>query len=367
MTRAFAVATALAKRLSRDRASLAVAVLVPLLGVLVLGGAHFGDDPHKVQVVLLDDGTARGPTGVREHELGRAMLAEIDPRVLDVEIVGDARSAQEAVARGEVVALLVLPPSFTQDASQGSTAGLIVVNGADPVAAGETLRELDRAARVAVQSTVPGAAADPLDVETVGGALDAEGAWLVGVVALVAAASVASLALHVVVREREGGTLDRALAATGRASDVVVGHALVFGAVALVQVAVLLAVARALGLFVAGSYAAFALLLVLHTAAVLGAALALGAFVRTPSQGFVALVGLVAVTAFLSGVFWRPAAMWAPLAAVANVVPLGWGLPAARAVAAGAGAVVAALPAAAYVALAALGGGLASWRTGRGP
>lgn len=367
MTRAFSVARGAWKRFARDRGTLAVAILVPVLGFLVLGGAHAGDDPHKVYVILLDDGTASGPTGVRQYDLGRAMLDAVDPTVLDIEIVSDSGAAREGVARGEAVAMLVLPPAFTEDASKGRSAGFVVVNAVDAAVAEETLRELDRAARAAVQSTVPGASADVLSIDTVAGAIDEGRSWLVGAAALVVTASILSLVLHVVVRQRTDGTLERTLASTGHAPDLIVGHGIAFGAVAIAQTSLVLVAARVLGLTVAGSYGVFLLIFVSYAAFVLAAALAAGAFVRTDTQGFVVLASALGATGFLAGVFWPVEGMWAPFALVGNVVPLAWGLPAARAVAAGMDATSAALPIAGYIALSGIGFGLATWRLRRGP
>lgn len=124
-------------------------------------------------------------------------------------------------------------------------------------------------------------------------------------------------------RERLSGTLERLLSMPVSKADLLVGYALAFGAVALVQTAIAAAVALGpLGLDVRGSVALVVLLALLD--ALLGTALGLllSAFARSEFQAVQFLPAVVLPQLLLCGLFGSRNRMAAPLRWLSDVLPL---------------------------------------------
>ncbi|MEU8118183.1 ABC transporter permease [Spirillospora sp. NPDC049024] len=130
-------------------------------------------------------------------------------------------------------------------------------------------------------------------------------------------ASVATL------RERTGGTLERLMTMPLGKLDLLLGYALAFGLLTLVQVAVVLSISLTwLGLDLSGSLASLVLVSVLD--AVLGMALGLfaSAFARTEFQAVQFLPAFVLPQLLLCGLIVPRENMASWLQAIADVLPL---------------------------------------------
>ncbi|MES9538711.1 MULTISPECIES: ABC transporter permease [unclassified Actinomadura] len=130
-------------------------------------------------------------------------------------------------------------------------------------------------------------------------------------------ASVATL------RERTGGTLERLMTMPLGKLDLLLGYALAFGLLTLVQVAVVLSISLTwLGLDLSGSLASLVLVSVLD--AVLGMALGLfaSAFARTEFQAVQFLPAFVLPQLLLCGLIVPRESMASWLQAIADVLPL---------------------------------------------
>jgi ABC-2 type transport system permease protein len=124
-------------------------------------------------------------------------------------------------------------------------------------------------------------------------------------------------------RERGSGTLERLLTTPMAKLDLLTGYALAFGAVALVQVGlVLLVTTRLLHLHVAGSLGWLVVVAVLD--GLLGMALGLlaSAFARSEFQAVQFLPAFVLPQLLLCGLFTPREAMAAPLRWLSDVAPL---------------------------------------------
>ena len=124
-------------------------------------------------------------------------------------------------------------------------------------------------------------------------------------------------------RERSGGTLERLLTTPMAKLDLLLGYALAFGGVAVVQVAlVLLVTTSLLDLHVAGSVVWLAVVAELD--ALLGMALGLlaSAFARSEFQAVQFLPAFVLPQLLLCGLFTPRHAMVAPLRWLSDVAPL---------------------------------------------
>ncbi|HEX2316103.1 MAG TPA: ABC transporter permease [Thermomonospora sp.] len=135
-------------------------------------------------------------------------------------------------------------------------------------------------------------------------------------------------------RERAGGTLERLMTTPLGKPDLLLGYALAFGLVALVQVGVVLAISLTwLDLDLAGPVALLVVAALLN--ALLGVALGLfaSAFARTEFQAVQLLPAFVLPQALLCGLFVPRPEMAGWLEAISNVLPLSYAVEAMREVA----------------------------------
>ncbi|HEV7205965.1 MAG TPA: ABC transporter permease [Jatrophihabitans sp.] len=125
-------------------------------------------------------------------------------------------------------------------------------------------------------------------------------------------------------RERSSGTLERLLTTPMAKLDLLVGYAVAFSLVAIVQVAVAVAVSLALGLDLVGPL--WALLLVALLDAILGVALGLfaSAFARTEFQAVQFMPVVVLPQLLVCGLFAPRAAMTDVLRWFSDAMPLSY-------------------------------------------
>lgn len=132
-------------------------------------------------------------------------------------------------------------------------------------------------------------------------------------------------------RERTSGTLERLMTMPLGKLDLLLGYALAFGVIALVQAGVVLTISLTwLGLDLAGSVASLVLAALL--VAVLGVALGLfaSAFARTEFQAVQLMPAFVLPQALLCGLFVPRGEMAGWLEAISNVLPLSYAVEAMR-------------------------------------
>jgi ABC-2 type transport system permease protein len=134
-------------------------------------------------------------------------------------------------------------------------------------------------------------------------------------------------------RERSSGTLERLLTTSIGKLDILLGYAIAFSLVAVLQVAVAIPVSFALGLNLAGS--TWALVLVALLDAVLGVALGLlaSAFARTEFQAIQLMPIIVLPQLLVCGLFRPRAQMATALRGFADAMPLSYAVEALQGVA----------------------------------
>lgn len=165
--------------------------------------------------------------------------------------------------------------------------------------------------------------------------LDRFGPLLLGLFPLIVMFAVTSVAT---LRERQTGTLERLMTTPVGRGDVVLGYALAFGAMAVLQALVVTGFAvYVLGMEVAGELWVVVLVAVLD--ALLGTALGLAAsaVARTEFQAVQMMPVIIFPQLVTAGLFMPRDQMPAVLEAVSRAMPLTYGLEALQELAAGAG------------------------------
>lgn len=96
----------------KDRGSLAIMFLLPLLLGAMMGAANLTMGSSEEAIILLHVGLVNEDDGAFGTEVAKA-LKEIDE--LDVEVYGSVSEAEAPVAKGEAAAAIIIPASFTTD------------------------------------------------------------------------------------------------------------------------------------------------------------------------------------------------------------------------------------------------------------
>lgn len=233
--------------ITRDKTSFFLLLLSPALALVSMGYA-FSVDIADVGIGVLDqDLSSLSRQYISQLNSTNALRLEAWPQYLD--------EVEPMLMRGQVKAVVIIPPGFEQDLLAGRTAGVqVVVDGTDPSTAGHAIRHVSGHTEHFVKEQMeqqlaragrPASLEDPIDLRL--------RAWfnpslrytvsmipaLVGIVLSVPAMA-ASLALA---REREWGTLEGLIATPIGRVELIVGKLIPYMLAGFLSVPLCMAVA----------------------------------------------------------------------------------------------------------------------------
>lgn len=312
-----------------DRAFLGAVIAQPVM-MLLLMGLVLSNEPANVPWLVLD----RVPSPA-----SRALVRDVlsTGYFLAPRRVASARDGEDLLARGEALALLVVPEEFGRDVHRGGAEVQVLLDGADPLSAarvGAILRATASAFDPTRRALAPRGRASPSPAAR---AVDLRGrfwfnatledrdfflAALAGMLLTNLCLSVTSLGL---VGERESGTYEQTLALPTRPLEMVIGKLLPYVGVSYVVLAVaVLGAGFGFGVWPRGSLAA---LLVVTLPFVLGS-LAIGVFVstlaRSSAQAIFITVFFIMPSFVLSGVLLPYQLMPDGVRQLGGLLPLRW-------------------------------------------
>jgi ABC-2 type transport system permease protein len=320
-TRLLAVARKEVLQLRRDRRSLVLAFLLPVL-LLVFYGYAITWDVDDIRTAVVDqDRTAASRELVDAFRAsGYFRLAARPARVADAEPLLDA---------GRVQIVLVVPPDFTRDLRGGRSARLqAIVDGSDAntatIVLGYTQAVVQTySTRIALRGV---RARPPITADSrvwFNETLSSRNMIVPGLVAVIMMIIAAMLTSLTIAREWERGTMEQLAATPVTRTEVVLGKLLPYLAIGLFDVVT----TSLLGVLLFGvPFRGDPLLLMVLSTAFITGALGLGIFISAvaKSQLLATQIGMIAtfLPAFLlSGFMFAVDAMPAPLQAISLLVP----------------------------------------------
>jgi ABC-2 type transport system permease protein len=337
--RVMAVARRIAEGFRRDRRSLALLIIAPLVVTALLGWVLRGSSSGSVHVVV-----AGLPTQLTSALASAAEHSTAATRVT-ISTVADAATARADVRSGRADAALIAE-------APGSAAPVvtIVTAGADPAEEGSEVGAIQAVIVAAAGSLLPAAVGalpvirhETIFLSPTADQLDALAPVFLGFFAYFFVFILTGISF---LRERVGGTLERLLATPVTRAEIVLGYSIGFSFFAAIQVLLLTAFVLAkidvpalgpipaftIGLDVqsAGSPAfAFVVALLLAIGAV-NLGIFLSTYARTELQ-VVQFIPLVIVPqGLLGGIFWPVDRLPDILQAVAHVMPVTYAVDALR-------------------------------------
>jgi ABC-2 type transport system permease protein len=314
-------------QLRRDRLTLGMMAVQPVVMLLLFGYAINTDVRHIPTVVYDQDQTADS------RDLARRMEAtgfyDVVARVASYDQI------DRALRSGAARTALVVPPRYAEDLARGSTAHLqLIVDGSDPqVVAGaqDTAASLvaARSQQIDVERIARGGGrAPPSPIEMLPSIRynpDLRTAvyivpGLIGVILTMTMVMLTSMALA---RERERGTLEQLIVSPVRRIELVVGKILPYVVIGYVQMALILACARLVfDVPIAGSSALLFALAFLFIAANLAVGLFFSTIAQTQQQAMQMSFFFLLPNILLSGFMFPFEAMPLPAQWISTGLPL---------------------------------------------
>ncbi|HSA35856.1 MAG TPA: ABC transporter permease [Methanomassiliicoccales archaeon] len=350
--RTFAITKKVLRSLRHDRRTAAFLVLMPIFMIAIFGYT-FGGEVKDVEIYVIDLDEGVGPVDLSNLVIGNLR------NDLSVKLVGVVRTSdgladpvsygRDKVVAGEAWGCVVFPADFTSD--------MMAYSPGNSSAEAATVTLFLDGSNFNIMQTVSAAVGSSLTeviTDVLGMALPVSVApdmvygegrnfldtFAPGVISLAVMMVTFMISIISFIHERTTGTLARLLSTPVTEGEVVIGYALAFGLIGLVQSIVVMATALLMfGVQVEGS-----LLLVLLTVFLLGLGMQglgflLSANARTEFQAVQFIPIILFPSILLSGVFWplesvpevlRPVSYLLPLTyavdGVRSVMLRGWGL-----------------------------------------
>jgi ABC-2 type transport system permease protein len=316
--RVFAISTRILQQFRRDRRTLALLFVAPLV---ILGSFYFllrgGVQQPELGVIVRDNGP-----------LGHLIAADLEGSSVVRARPMELASAQTAVRQSQIAGYVYFGPNFSSDAlNRRVVAPEVDLEGSQPGPSQTIVLAVTRATAAALGTLAGNAGApqfQPHIVYQYGGpsldSLDYIGAAFIGLVVFFLVFVITSVSF---LRERSQGTLERLFASPLRRAEIVVGYMLGFTAIALLQAAlVLLFCLYVLRIHNSGSVLLIFLMELLMVLAALNLGIFLSTFARTEFQAVQFIPLVVVPQVLLSGVIVPIASEPQWMQVISNVLPL---------------------------------------------
>lgn len=330
-----AVALRVLRQISRDRRSLAMIFISPIVFMLVFGYSFSGEIYGvKIGVVNLD-------TGFGNYTISEEIIKRLDREVYTLVNYTSLDEAMKDLDNLNVRGVIFFNESFTVEVLFGKTNFTIYLDGGDPVIADRIYADILQAIK---DISVEYGFTPPYNIYrsyVYGGEnLRFIDAYIPGMIC--AAASILSLVLTLIsfVRERTRGTLYRMLVTPVSRWSIILGYTLAFAIIITVQSLILLGVALYLfDVKILGDLYLMMGIVILAGIGYQSTGVALSLYAKTEFQAFQFMPLIFTPSIFLSGIFApiealpeyvRPITKFIPLTyaveAVKNVAIRGWSI-----------------------------------------
>ncbi|MEO6892452.1 MAG: ABC transporter permease [Ktedonobacteraceae bacterium] len=336
-SRIMALATRIIRQVLRDKRSLALVFLAPLLIMTLLYLVL--SNTSSVRTLALVRPTGTGSQNVNTL-IDTLLPAKSKLKTIDIQ----ASQVDSTLNNGDADAALVFPPDFAQQVAQGQQPVVrIVLEGSDPTIASPMKDVAEGLARqlgvaLAVARTQQGSGGQG-GIPGVGGALpftidaaqylhggpdytfnDSLAPVFIGIFSFFFVFLLTSVAF---LRERSQGTIERVMVSPLKRTELVVGYVCGFTLFALVQsLLVLLFVVFVLRVHYSGNLALVFLVSVLLTIGSVNLGIFLSTFAQNEFQIIQFIPLVFGVQVFLSGIFWPIAQLPSFLRPISYILPL---------------------------------------------
>ena len=319
------------RHILRDRQTLAILLLMPLVQVVLFGFA-LRTDVNDIRLAVVDPAPDHATLALRARFTGTG-------RFDVVAVAPTTRAVEPLFRRGAADVALVMEPGLAGHLAEGTPARLLVISDASDPNTGSTMQSYARAVIAGWQAELGAGGAAGRGVQVVpetrmrfNPTLESVNLFVPGLVALVLTLVSAMMTAISLSREKERGTLEILLVSPLRPAQIIVGKVAPYLLLAFANVVTALLAAWVV--FRVPFRGSLPLLLgasILYSMV----GLALGTFIaaRTPSQRaamLAALLGTMLPSTLLSGMIFPIASLPKVLQVLSNIVPARWFIVVAR-------------------------------------
>jgi ABC-2 type transport system permease protein len=340
--RALSVTKRIFRGLRNDKRTIALMFIAPILAMCVFGVAFSGDvkDVH-VAVVNQDEGYQ--PSGIPVLvSISKMIIANFDKDVLKVDYVDTEDEGVQRVQKGGAYGVIVFPEHFTRDiyskmqnpSSSVSTTIEVRLDKSNVNVANAIAKAVSDAVLKTMEDT--GNAA-PISVDA-DNAIYGKGAkfmdfFVPGIMAFVVFLLTTLLTLISFVGERTSGNLERLQATPLRASEIVIGYAIAFSIIGMLQSILLLVIGvTVFNIMIVGHIALAFLVIALLAVVSLSLGILLSSLAKREAQAIQFFPLIVLPTFLLAGIFWPVEAIPSWLRPLSYAIPPSYAVDATRSV-----------------------------------
>jgi ABC-2 type transport system permease protein len=335
-----------------DRRTFAFILLMPLLMILIFGYTFGGDvSDITIEIVNNDIGVQKEASGGLSNDLylAKNIIEHFDKGVFSVHMNSNAINARQIVSEGKAWAAIIFPQNFSQNFlttvlihdMNFSPKIEIFIDASNPTIAAAVGKEVSES----VQTTLKNLSASldvsqiemPITINQVyaygGGDTKFIDYFAPGVICFAIMMVTTMITIILFVNERRNGTLQRLLVSPASESEIVLGYALAFGVIGIIQsIVVLIAAILLFNISIVGNiFLAFIVLLLLafgHQG--LGILLSAGARNELQAVQFIPLILFPSI--LLAGLFWPIESIPSYLQPLSYIIPLRYGIDAERSI-----------------------------------
>jgi len=312
----------------RDRASMVMALVAPLMMLLIFGYA-VNTDINNVDLMVYD--------GSKTYE--SRQLVERFANASYFRIYGQVDSPDQveaAIDRGEVKVGLVIPADYNRDIKKGKTAQVqVLVDGSDPTIARTAMSYsviLTNRYGVSImekklkQSGLPAAGAVAVENRPLvlyNPTLESSKFNVPGVVGLILQNITIILTAFAMVRERERGTIEQLIMTPVTSFELIIGKLIPYVLIGFYDFVIVLLLSYLLfGITVKGSLLLLTLLGLLFLVGALAMGMLISTFAKTQLQAMFAAVIFLLPSVLLSGFMFPREAMPKIIYAISGLFPI---------------------------------------------
>jgi ABC-2 type transport system permease protein len=310
-------------QIKRDKRTIAIIILMPILELLLFGYAASTSVDHIPTVVLNND------IGIESRELldnfVNSQYFDLDYNAKNIEEV------QVYIDKGQAKAGIVIPPEYSDDIKSGRTAQIqLIVDGTDPTTAQTVLSGAGGVVQSMtveiIEKTLSKTMPQPLDLRTrVWYNPDMSSTYfnIPGLIGVILQTVTLMLTSFSIVRERERGTMEQLIVTPITKMELMVGKIIPYVIIGFVDIVL----ALALSLFwfrvpIAGSITLLLLYSIIFLFGALGVGLVISTVSKSQLQAMQLSMFMIMPNILLSGYMFPREAMPKLIQSISNVLPL---------------------------------------------
>ncbi len=340
--RAFSVTKRIFRGLRNDKRTIGLMFIAPIIAMFVFGLAFSGDVKNVNVVVVNQDEGYQIPPAPVPVSISKMIIGNFNKDVMKIDYVATEEEGVRRVEKGGAYAVIIFPGNFTRDI-YGK-----IQNPSLPI--GTTIQvRLDKS-NVNVANAITKAVSDAVlkTIKDIGNAapvtVDADNAiygkgakfmdfFVPGIMAFVVFLLTTLLTLISFVGERSSGNLERLQATPLRESEIVIGYAIAFSIIGMLQTIVLLTIGvLVFNIMIVGNIFLAFLVIALLAVVSLSLGILLSSLAKREAQAIQFFPLIVLPTFLLAGIFWPVEAIPSWLRPFSYIIPPSYAVDAIRSV-----------------------------------